>query len=326
MSNIALTVETLNKLRPIDIVTDDSVRSRFIQIWDTLWGAGSGEAAYERESFYFNNRLREDEKLQKATPFSVFTCFIDLAISGLSLEPGVRALCYLQGRNACIGQDASGKKVYEGRLTLTISGYGELVMRERAGQIRHADNPVIVYEDDEFSFGDMNGQKVVNYMCHIPHKSNHVVAAFLRITRNDGSLDYSVMLEEDWVRLMEYSQKNNKRWNKDTRQWEEGKANELYTSRNGGIDTGFLASKLIKHAFKTYPKVRIGKGTELESQQPDEKQKEVDEFYGVAPSTEAPASQSETFAPSPDFTEGVTIATSPSAPADGQQAEDDGAF
>lgn len=319
MSNILLTVEQINSLNPLDIVTNDRVKERFIQIWDTLWGTGTGEAAYERESFHFNNKLREDERLQRATRFSIFTCFVDLAISGLSLEPGTRALCYLQGRNACIGTDAQGKKVYEGRLSLTISGYGELVMRARAGQIRYADNPVLVYEEDQFSFGDMGGQKVVNYMCNLPHKSNHIIAAFLRITRADGSVDYAVMLEEDWMRLMQYSERNNQRWDAQARQFV-GKANDLYTSRGGGIDTGFLAAKLIKHAFKTYPKVRIGRGTELESTVEDTAQQEIDSFYGVEqPSQQAaPQPQPEPFTEKQDLSKGVSVSE--------DAAEDDGAF
>lgn len=319
MSNILLTFEQINSLNPLDIVTNDRVKERFIQIWDTLWGTGTGEAAYERESFHFNNKLREDERLQRATRFSIFTCFVDLAISGLSLEPGTRALCYLQGRNACIGTDAQGKKVYEGRLSLTISGYGELVMRARAGQIRYADNPVLVYEEDQFSFGDMGGQKVVNYMCNLPHKSNHIIAAFLRITRADGSVDYAVMLEEDWMRLMQYSERNNQRWDAQARQFV-GKANDLYTSRGGGIDTGFLAAKLIKHAFKTYPKVRIGRGTELESTVEDTAQQEIDSFYGVEqPSQQAaPRPQPEPFTEKQDLSKGVSVSE--------DAAEDDGAF
>lgn len=323
MSNIQLTVEQLNALKPLEIVTDERVRERFTQIWDTLWGAGSGEAAYERESFHFNNKLREDERLQKATRFSIFTCFIDLAIAGLSLEPGSRALCYIQGRNACIGTDAQGKKVYEGRLTLTISGYGELVMRERAGQIRYADNPVLVYEEDKFSFGDVGGQKVVNYMCNLPHKSNHIIAAFMRITRADGSADYAVMLEEDWLRLQGYSERNNQRWDAQTRQYV-GKANELYTSRGGGIDTGFLAAKLIKHAFKTYPKVRIGKGTELESVVDDSAQMEIDDFYNISKSEGKPEAVSEKpqeltpFGKADDQSQGVKISQS--------EIDEDGAF
>lgn len=328
MSNIALTVESINAMNPLDIVTNENVRARFIQIWDTLWGAGSGEAAYERESLFFNNKLRDDEKLQRATRFSIFTCFIDLAVAGLSLEPGTRALCYLQGRSYCIGKHQNGDNIYEGRLTLTISGYGELVMRARAGQIRYADNPVLVYEEDTFSFGDMNGQKVVNYMCNLPHKSNHIIAAFLRITRPDGSLDYAVMLEEDWMRLQRYSLKNNQRYDKDTKTYS-GNANYLYTSNNGGIDSGFLAAKLIKHAFKTYPKVRIGNGTELESAHDENKQHEIDDFYGVDAPAEAPAMPADPnppFGNQPDTSAGVVIDPAKVEVPEQGAAEDDGTF
>lgn len=310
MSNIALTVDELNKLQPLDIVTNDLVRTRFIQIYDTLWGAGQGEAAYERESIFFNRLLSEKEDLRnKSTHFSIFTCFIDLAVCGLSLEPGVRALCYLQGRSFKTGTNPqTGKNIYEGRLTLTISGYGELVMRERTGQIRHADNPVLVYAEDEFSFSDTDGRKSVSYTCHIPHKSNHIVAAFLRITRADGSIDYGIMFEEDWLRLQNYSQQNNQRWDERARQYV-GKANDLYVSNGGSIDPGFLMSKLIKHAFKTYPKVRIGRGTELETQQP-ESSPEDEDIYGVH--NEEPAMKPDAnppFGPATDTSEGVTVSS-----------------
>ena len=329
MGNIQITVEAINDMQPLEIVTNPIVRDRFIQIYDTLWGAGTGEAAYERESFHFNNKLRDDQALRdKSTRFSIFSSFIDLAIMGLTCEPGSRAQCYLQGRSIAIGQDNAGKKIYEGRLTVTISGYGELYMRARQGQISHADNPVLVYEEDSFSFGEHNGQKFINYCCNLPHKSNTIVAAYLKITRTDGSVDYSVILPEDWKRLSDYSLKNNQRWNKDTRQWE-GKANELYTSNNGQIDTGFLCAKLIKHAFKTYPKVRIGKFTQLESQQEDTIQQEIDSFYGVA----APdATEPSDFAPEQDMNAGVRIDPAAQAPvSDGDTAtvptsEDDGTF
>ena len=323
MSNIQLTVEELNKLKPLDIINSEAVRSRFIQIYDTLWGAGTGLPAYEKESIYFNGILRDNEKLQKATNFSIFTSFIDLAVCGLSLEPGVRALCYLQGRNFCIGQDGSGRKVYEGRLVLTISGYGELVLRARSGQIHHADNPVLVYEEDGFSFTDQDGRKQVSYTLNLPHKSNHIVAAYLRITRCDGSIDYAVMLEEDWLRLKGYSEENNKYFDREKNQWVK-KANELYVSNDGGIDTGFLCAKLIKHAFKTYPKARIGKA-ELESQQTDEQQADIDAFYNVGGQQPAEAQAASpagatAFGNQPDTSAGVTV--DPSENAD----DNDGTF
>lgn len=276
MGNLKMTVDEINQLRPLDIVEHPIVRERFIQIYDTLWS--NGEAAYERESIYFNKALRDIDngRLQRATPFSIFTAFIDLAVCGLSLEPGTRALAYIVGRNANVGTKEQPK--WEGRCTLIISAYGELVMRTRAGQIRHADNPVLVYDNDEFSFRDIDGRKSVSYTCNLPHTGHNIIACYLRMTRADGSIDYAVLYPEDWCRLAVYSQKQNK-----------GRANDLYGVDRDGvvhIDPGFLMAKCIKHAFKTYPKVRIGRGSELQSQQVEEPQQLSDEdIYGVDTNT-----------------------------------------
>ena len=316
MSQINLTVEQLNKMGAFDIAKSDIVRDKFINIYDTLWGAGTGEAAYERESIYFNKLLRDTPALQKGTPFSLFTAFIDLAVCGLSLEQGTRALCYLIGRNVNVGTKEQPK--WEGRVVLTISAYGELVLRARAGQIRHADNPVLVYDNDEFSFSDKGGRKEVDYTCHLPHNGHKVVACYLRITRADGTIDYSVMTEEDWSRLQGYSGKANKKWDKEHQRYIE-QPNALYSANGGAIDTGFLMAKCIKHAFKTYPKVRIGRGTELQSQQVDEKEIEInDELYGVVDqetgeikqAADAAPQQAEAFGPpANDVSAGVTVDT-----------------
>ena len=309
MSNIQLTVDELNRLQPADILTHAPVRDKFIQIWDTLWGEGKGEAAYQRELNYFGHWLKDNaETASKATRFSVFTTFIDLAVCGLSVEPGVRALCYLQWRNVTVGKDAQGKAIYEPRLTLTVSGYGELVMRARAGQIKYADNPVIVYEEDSFSFSDNDGRKSVKYTCNLPHKSRHIVACFMKIVRTDGSVDYAVMFEEDWTRLSDYSAKQNRKWDDQSRRWVKGNPNELYSSQNGGIDPGFLMAKCIKHAFKTYPKVRIGRGTQMETDTVDQPTPDED-FYGVTGEENATADKpKENFCPPRDPSAGgVTV-------------------
>ena len=305
MSNIQFTVEQINALQPLDIVGNPAVRERFIQIYNTLHG--DGEAAYERESVYFNQQLRDSEggKLQNATRFSIFTAFIDLAVCGLSLAPGSRAQCYLLGRNVNVG--TKDHPQWKGRCVLTVSGYGELVLRMRAGQIRYADNPVLVYENDEFSFADRDGRKSVSYVAHLPHTGKKIVACYLGITRADGSRDYGVLFEEDWQRLMAYSLKNNQRRN--ARGEVYGNANALYTSgEDNTIDPGFLCAKCIKHAFKTYPKISIGKNTELQSEQPDDVAGA--DYYGIGetPKTETPANpQPETFCPPADNSAGVTI-------------------
>ncbi|HON64797.1 MAG TPA: hypothetical protein PK840_07960, partial [Bacilli bacterium] len=56
------------------------------------------------------------------------------------------------------------------------------------------------------------------------------------------------MTNRDIVRLKGYSERKNR-----------GTANALYSSSStGSIDPGFFAAKLIKHAFKSFPKIQIG--------------------------------------------------------------------
>lgn len=323
MSNISLTVEEINQLAPLDIATHELVRAKFIQIYEAMWTPStgvSGEAAYERESRNFNRILGEKEDLRKnCTRFSLFTAFLDVAISGLTLDPGARAQAYLLARSVAVEsyyEQGQKKNKYETQCLLTISGYGELLHRARVGQIRHADNPVIVYAEDEFEFGERNGNKFVNYTCRLPHTSGNIVACFMKITRADGSIDYSVMLPEDWSRLAGFSERQNRYWDNQKRQWVERGPNALYGKQQDGslkIDTGFLIAKCIKHAFKSYPKARVGRGTQLESQQVDEVEIN-DDLYGLEDGSTVNTSTGEVmpkqdtgFAPAPDTSAGVTI-------------------
>ena len=320
MSTINLTVDAINQLAPNQIAEDDRVKSKFVEIYEAMWTPTTGvtgEAAYQRESRNFNRLIGEKEDLRKkCTRFSLFTAFLDVAISGLSLDPGSRAQAYLLSRSVAVDSNyVNGQKVsnYETHCVLTISGYGELVLRTRCGQIRHADNPVIVYAEDAFEYGEHNGNKFVNYTCRLPHTSGNIVACFMKITRADGSADYAVMLPEDWARLSNYSARQNGKWNYQTKQWENGKPNALYEAQGGQIDPGFLVAKCIKHAFKTYPKARVGRATQLESQQVDETQI-TDDIYGVTgdgekvdTTTGEIIQEKQDFAPQTDTSAGVTV-------------------
>ena len=321
MSKIEITIEQLNKLQPSEIVRQDNVRDKFIQIYEAMWTPStgvSGEAAYEKEARNFNRLLSEKEDIRKkCNHFSLFTSFFDVAISGLTLDPGTKAQAYLLARSIAVDSyvDERGQKKnrYETQCVLTISGYGELVLRARCGQIRHADNPVIVYEEDTFEFGERNGQKFVNYTCRLPHQSGRIVACFMKITRADGSADYAVMLPEDWARLSNYSARQNTKYDYQTKQWIQGKPNALYTAQGGQIDPGFLVAKCIKHAFKTYPKARVGRATQLESQQVDETEI-TDDIYGITADGEKVDTatgeiiqEKQDFTPQTDTSAGVTV-------------------
>lgn len=302
MSNAISLAKELQSMKAIDVIRNERVRNQFISVYNSIWKEG-GEQVYEREAIYFNQQLRDKQNLRECSGTSIFYAFIDLAVKGLTLATGAQALCYLIPRSVKIGIDQSGKDILEKVCNLTISGYGELVLRKNAGQIRHADNPVIVYEGDTFQYGEQNGQKIVNYMSAFPRRSNKIIACFLKITRADGTIDYSVMTEQDWMRLKGYSDKQNTYYDSKKGQYVT-KSNELY-SKDGQIDTGFLMAKCVKHAFKTYPKLNIGRGTSLETEIIEQQPTDFDPYGGV--DNRQSEQQEQHFAPAPDMSAGVTI-------------------
>ena len=302
MSNAINFAQELQSMRATDVIRNERVQSQFINVYNSIWKEG-GEQVYEREAIYFNQQMRDKAQLRECSGMSIYNAFIDLAVKGITLAPGTQALCYLIPRNVKVG--TTGKDVWEKVCNLTISPYGELVLRKNAGQIRHADNPVIVYEGDSFQYGEQNGQKVVNFMAALPRKSNKIIACFLKITRADGSIDYSVMTEDDWLRLKGYSDKQNTYYDAKTRQYVT-KSNELY-NKDGQIDTGFLKAKCIKHAFNTYPKLKIGRGSSLETEIIEQQAPEFDPYGDVVAEQPQPQPQEQHFAPAPDMSAGVVI-------------------
>ncbi len=303
MENALTFAKDLKNMKPAAVVKNATVCDQFVTIYNSVWGEG-GEAACNRESLYFAQQIMASDALKKCTGPSIYYAFIDLAVKGLSLQPGTQAQCYLLPRNVFVGYDQNNQKVYETTCSLTISGYGELALRERAGQIAHADNPVIVYEGDRFEWGEENGRKYVSYGAKIP-RGRKIVACFVKITRPNGTVDYSVMLPNDWQRLAAYSAKQNR----------DGKANALYASGvDGQIDPGFLVAKCVKHAFRAYPRIPIGKGSAFAADIPDE-QLPSDPYGGVdaalaregaEPSPAVPEREPEDFAPKPDLSGGVS--------------------
>lgn len=275
---IQIRVEEINALEPAKIVESPKVEQKFIQMYNAIHGTDKGVQMYQKEVFNFQKVLQENPALQECSKMSLYGCFLDMAVNGLSLDPTGRPHCYLIPRSTKTGyKDEKGNDIYEKRASVSVTGYGELVMRMRAGQIKYADNPVVVYEGDVFSINLDHGIKKITYSAAIPRKSNKIVGAFIRIVRNDGSEDYQWLLEGDIDRLKGFSERANSYWDKNARKRVIGKANELYSSNGGQIDPGFLENKMIKHAFDAYPKVKIGKFTNMQSM--EEPEPEID--YGI---------------------------------------------
>lgn len=268
MSEALNFADLIKGLEPTDVIRNEQVKERFIKKYNDIWGEG-GENFYDRESMYFMKQMREKEDLRECTSFSVFYAFLELVTKNISLQPGAQALCYLLSRNTVIGTfvDKEGKKhnKYEKNCSLVVSGYGEIAIRTNMGQIKYADNPVVVYDGDKFAYGEREGHKYVEYTAKFPSTSNKIVACFLKIVRMNGDYDYYVMTERDWKRLESYSDKQNTYTDYRTGEVKKKGPNVLYRSNGGQIDTGFLIAKLVKHAFKTFPPIRLG-NSQMESE------------------------------------------------------------
>lgn len=268
----------VNGLHPMEIATNAEVRNQFINLYNEIWKNEMGEAVYENEVLFFqeaiantisqiqssilkSNRQKTDaqayeEAIAKIDRFSVYVAFREICFTDLSLEPGANALAYIMSRiYKAIG--ANGNLQWKYRIIYCVSGYGELIARKRAGQIKYVDNPVVVYANDEFRVIDENGKKSIRYSMVLPHDGKEIIACYMRITRGDDSVDYSVLTKEDWMRLLMFSDKQNR--SKDDKRALGEAANALYTSNGGQIDKGFLIAKCVKHGFKLFERVRIGR-------------------------------------------------------------------
>ena len=237
----------LEKFTLAEVVDDERVKNRFVELYNSRSLKKNGEAEYIQATESFMRAIQEDDNLRDCTTLSLYNAFLDMAVYSVNVAKQAKPLAYLLWNSVNVG--TKQKKQYEKRAHLEISPYGELAIRQQRGQIAYCDDPTLVYEGDEYSgIYYSKGMKAVDY--RRTHKSNKIIGAFLKIVRPDGSVDYSEMTEEKMDRLRKYSEKKNKRGNPD------GKANALYSSGEGGTaDAGFWVAKLVKHAFSTYPRI-----------------------------------------------------------------------
>ena len=262
----------------------DLAHDKFVQVYSQKFGEQNAEAFYEEQRGFFLNELTSGpykDLLKEAKGTSIYFAFLFLAINNLSLEKGLSTTCYLECSSIKVGEQVNEKankktNIYERHAVITITGYGEIVLRQRAGQIRSVDNPKVVYDCDSFRFGERDGRSFVEYEKAIPRPEGaRIIACYVRIVKADGTVDYFVLDTDEMVRLRQYSGKSN---------W--GKANALYGTQQdcSDIDTGFLKSKTVKHAFKGYPKLSIGAGGALEADKDTDPQPQAEPV-----TTETPA-------------------------------------
>ncbi len=262
MSKQSIT-QALEATSPTGIVQIPEVADRFKQLYKTIHG-GNGETFYEAEKFHFAKMISDNKTLQKCTKLSLYGIFMDVAVSGLSFDPGFKHL-YIVPYGTNVGTKDNPQ--WQKRAQLQISGIGELILRVKQGQIKHADNPVIVYEGDEFRHGTRNGNSFLDHVAEVPPKGAQIIACYMKITRSDNTVDYKVITQADMERFRKFSKDPN------SKAWTDGEG-------------GMWIAKCIKHAFKNYPKLRVGDFSNLQSDTVDEEVEIVEDV--IEPSMQMP--------------------------------------
>ena len=268
----------------------DLAHDKFVEVYSQKFGASDAEAFFEEQKNLFISEMANGsykDFLKEATGTSIYFAFLFLAINGLSIEKGSTTTCYLECKRVKIGEqqgkDGKNYPVYQPNACITVTGYGEIILRQRAGQITSVDSPKVVYDCDTLRFGERDGKSFLEYEKAIPRPTgSKIIACFIKIVKTDKTYDYFVLDQDEILRLKHYSGNANKYWDKDARCYVE-RPNALYGTAEDGsdIDTGFLKSKTVKHAFKGYPKLKIGAGGSLEA---DKDIEQVDNSPAPTPS------------------------------------------
>lgn len=269
MTNILETLKTAAHEQIPDLAHD-----KFVEVYSQKFGASDAEAFFEEQKNLFISEMANGsykDFLKEATGTSIYFAFLFLAINGLSIEKGSTTTCYLECKRVKVGEnpgkDGKNYPVYQANACITVTGYGEIILRQRAGQITSVDSPKVVYDCDTLRFGERDGKSFLEYEKAIPRpKGSKIIGCFIKIIKTDKTYDYFVLDQDEILRLKNYSGNANKYWDKNANRYVL-RPNALYGTAEDGsdIDTGFLKSKTVKHAFKGYPKLKIGAGGSLEA-------------------------------------------------------------
>lgn len=233
-----------------DLLKDHEFIDTYVTLYNTAHGNSldlDGHAHYLRETDFLKQIILDNSYIAGCSTLSFMTLLLDLAYHGLSIQPITKPQAYVLPRKIPL-KNADGTKSDELRALLGLTAYGEIALRIRSGIIKHVDNPVMVYKGDFFEQREnpVTRETTIGYQAR--YESEEIVRAFVKITRYDDTWDYRVISMDDMMRLKAKSD------NKTGAPWTGGPG--------GGPLRGMWETKLLKHAFNTYPRIKLGLNTE----------------------------------------------------------------
>lgn len=157
MSNqLALTQSALAAPKDLKGVFEiEPFKNNFVQNYIKTTGQANGDMVFEREKILFMKTIRENPKLEACSRFSIYSAFIELAVSGLTLNEG---LAYIIP--------------YKEVAQFQIGWKGRLEQMSKFPEMKLIAEPQLVYESDEFDYEIKNGVPVI--IKHKPFKGERI--------------------------------------------------------------------------------------------------------------------------------------------------------
>ena len=135
-SKVALTKSMLDAPKKLAEVFDlQPFRENFVKNYSLTTGKSDGGLIWEREKVLFMKLIGGDKKLEECTRLSIYSSFIELAVSGLTLND---SQCYIIP--------------YKGVATFQVGWRGRLEQIARLPYVQEIGQPTVVYESDDFDY------------------------------------------------------------------------------------------------------------------------------------------------------------------------------
>ncbi len=200
--NLKLTRSELNAAKTVpDLFENDKFSNNFARNYAMCKGETieKGHMIFEREKILFLTLLQENKQLQSATKESLYTAFIELAVSGQTLADGCAYVIPY-------GKGKGDNKVVKAQFQ--IGWKGRLNQMYEIPEVQFVDEPQVVYENDEFEYELGENPKVLKHkpVMGSGDKKGAIIGCYLIVDTRSGKKTYIMDADEVFKIRDTYSQ------------------------------------------------------------------------------------------------------------------------
>jgi len=176
---VKLTIKLINEQPDVKTLLElPQVKNAWVSSYEKVTGRSDGGLKFENEKMLFLRQIAGSKGLQDANKFSIYAAFIELAISGLSLQDGISYIIPYKGQ-------AQWQPGWKGRLEQISQMDGVI----------HCNEPICIYEGEEYKIS--GGEKLhIDHTPRLGNEGKNIMAVYCTIRFVHGTVFYMMSREE----------------------------------------------------------------------------------------------------------------------------------